>query len=423
MTREFQQMLQRAAIGATGHSIDVDCADIDWKKVIETAKLQKIESYLACALKNNRELLCPAEIRDPMLKNTRLRLIANAIHRHEIVQLLEKMESAGIHAVLLKGYAIAKCYALPESRMSSDADIWVDSQDEELACNFMKKQGFTVEPRWKNGHHAVCHHPSLGCVELHVILYDEIVEDVWFGKMDGSEFVVEPHRSVESDDGNYYTLGYTDHLIFLALHMIKHFIISGLTVQMMMDVALYFQKYKSEIDVTRFWNTINSLHYDKLLNVILWAMVQYCGFSRSDLPGICDQAPDGVDEILSDLEEGGWMGWKDKSAREEGWQEYNRQVLMRNKSKLQYLQYMFRWKSSIYWQALFPARDVLAKKYPYVKKSALLIPAAWVHRIIFRGSKAVKNGALISYIVTDEQKVSAAGKKRVQMFKKLEMLK
>lgn len=423
MTREFQQMLKLAAIGATGHAMDMSGEDIDWQKVMEAAKRQKVEYLVAYALKRNSQLSCPSEIRDPLLKEARTIMFSNAVHKRGIFQLLEDMKAAGISAVLLKGYAIADCYELPESRMCGDADIWINPQDEERACEFMKDQGFTVEPRWKNGHHAVCHHPMLGCVELHVILYGEIVEDVWFNKMDDSEFVIEPYLWIHSEDGKYQTLGYTDHFIFLALHMIKHFILSGLTVQMMLDVALYFKQHAVQIDTERGWNTISSLHYGKLLNCILWAMIRYCGFKQEDFPGICENAPEQVEEILADLEEGGWMGWQDKPAREEGWQEYNRQVLMENRSKLQYFLYMLRWKSDLYRKALFPGREALVKQYPCIKKSTLLIPAVWLHRLVFRGSKAVKNGALTSLIVTDEQKVSSAGKTRVQMFRKLDMMK
>ncbi len=422
MTREFQQMLQLAAMGATGHSIDVDCADIEWEKVIEIAKKQNVDCFLAYALKNNKDLPCPAEIRDPLIRNARAKLFSNALHRSAIIQLLEEMEDAGIHGVLLKGYAISDCYVLPESRMSSDADIWVNPKDEDRACEFMKQKGLSVESRWKNGHHAVCHHPSLGCVELHVILYDEIVEEVWFGKMDGSEFVIEPHMHIESEDGKYYTLGYTDHFVFLALHMIKHFIISGLTTQMMMDVALYFKKHKAKIDVDRFWNTINSLHYDKLLNSILWAMVRYCGFSKDDLPGICAEVPEQVDMILSDLEEGGWMGYTDKEAREEGWHEYNRQMLIKDKSQIQYLSYMVRWKWDQYMKSLFPKKETLAQKYPCIRKSPWMIPAVWIHRLVFRGVGSVRRGALTSYMVTDETQINESAKKRVDLFRDLSMM-
>ena len=422
MTREFQQMLQLAAIGATGHSIDVDCTDIDWKKVIAVAKKQKVDCYVAYALKNNRNLPCSAEIRDPLIKEARSLVFSNALHRSAIIQLLEEMEAAGIHAVLLKGYAICDCYALPESRTSSDADILIDPKDENRACEFMKEQGFTVDPRWKNGHHAVCHHPALGCVELHVILYDEIVEDVWFGKMDGSEYIREPHMLVESEDGKYYTLGYTDHFIFLALHMIKHFILSGLTLQMMLDVALYFKKYAGKIDTDRVWNTISSLHYDKLFSCILWAMIQYCNFKLKGFPGICSELPAQVEEILSDLEEGGWMGSSDEEARKQGWHEYNKRILLRNHSRCGYVVQMLVWNFGILKTALFPPIHRIQKKFPYSKKHPFLVPIAWIHRLFNGSGKAIKRGELTRGVVLSEAQISDTGKKRADLFRDLEMM-
>ena len=71
MTREFQQMLKLAAIGATGHTVDMSGEDIDWQKVLAAAKRQKVEYLVAYALKRNPQLLCPSEIRDPLLKEAR----------------------------------------------------------------------------------------------------------------------------------------------------------------------------------------------------------------------------------------------------------------------------------------------------------------------------------------------------------------
>lgn len=422
MTHEFQQMLQLAALGTTGHSINLDYMDIDWQKVIETSKKQRVDYFVAYAIKNHQMLTCSSEIQDPLIQDARRLFFSNAIHKRAIIELLEKMERSGIHGILLKGYAIADCYTLPESRTCGDVDIWIEPKDEERACEFMKKQEFTVIPRWKNGHHAVCNHPMLGCVELHIILYDEIVEDVWFGKMDGSEFVIEPYKQVVTQDGKFFTLGTTDHFIFLVLHMIKHFIISGLTVQMMLDVALYFKKYKAEIDIDRFWNTLHPLHYDRLMNCILWAMIQYCGFSKSDFPGVCDEAPDMVETILTDLEEGGWMGDADKQFREEGWHEYNRQVMLKSKSRVYYYLYMMWWKMDQYRMSLFPSREKLMRYYPYISKHVFLLPLAWLHHLIFRGIKAVKQGALTTYVVVNTEKLSDSGKKRIHMFRDLGLM-
>lgn len=422
MTQEFHQMLQLAAMGATGHSIEMEQTDIEWEKVVEAARQQKVDCYVACALKKHKQLPCPAEIRERLIREARSLLFSNALHRSAVIRLLEKMEAEGIHAVLLKGYAISECYALPESRTCGDVDIWIHPKDEARACAFMKKEGFAVDPRRENGHHAVCHHPVLGYVELHVILYDEIVEDIWFGKMDGTEYIREPHRAVDTQDGRYFTLGYTDHFVFLVLHMIKHFILSGLTAQMLFDTALYFKNYADKMDVDRVWNTISSLHYDKLFQCILWAMIRYCGFCAEDFPGICAKMPELAENVMTDLEEGGWMGYADKQAREEGWHEYNRSLLVRDKSKAGYWRYMLKWKLGQIKYALFPGRNTLEKQYPVLKKWPLLMPAVWVYRLFARGIRSVRKGLLTSYLVVNEAKINDTAQKRVALFRKLDMM-
>ena len=160
----------------------------------------------------------------------------------------------------------------------------------------------------------------------------------------------------------------------------------------------------------------------RLLNCILWAAVKYCGFDPEEFPGLAPACPSQLSVILDDLEQGGWLGFNNKAAREEGWYEYNRQLLMREKGQLHYLFYMFRWKLDMYKSALFPSREKLALHYPYIQNHPLLIPWAWLHRLIFRGSKAAKNGVFTSYIVMDEQKINSAAKQRIDMFKSLGMM-
>ena len=83
---------------------------------------------------------------------------------------------------------------------------------------------------------------------------------------------------------------------------------------------------------------------------------------------------------------------------------------------------MLRWKARACVFALFPTTETLAQKYPYVLKYPVLIPYAWLHRLIFRGSKAIKKGVLTSCIVMDEDKINEVGKERVRLFLKLNML-
>ena len=338
------------------------------------------------------------------------------------MKLLTDMNDAGIHVLLMKGYAVADCYAAPDCRLSGDTDLLITLEDEKLACKFLKEKGFTVNPRWKNGHHSVCNHPQHGCVELHVQLYDEIVEDVWFGKISETEFVKDPHLLVETEAGKYRTLGYTDHFIFLVLHMIKHFILSGLTIQMMLDVALYFKTHADRIDVDRVWDTVNSFHYDKLLDCVLWATIQHCGFTAEDFPGIGNEPPEQVDALLSDLEEGGWMGCSDEEARKQGWHEYNKIIMLKKRSKLGYVIHMLAWNFGILRTALFPPVQKLQKNFPYSEKYPVLLPIAWLHRLFVGGGKAIKRGNLIRGVVLNEAQIGAVGKKRANLFRDLGMM-
>lgn len=422
MTNEFKALMQLVGVAAQGKALQKLPDDLDWARIERLANEQAVQTLLGYGLRLSPALDCPAELRESLVSQMRQEAFSNHAWKHSTLQLLAEMNAAGIPALLIKGYAVADCYAAPDCRMSGDTDLLIEPKNEKRACAFMKANGFAVEHRWTNGHHDVCRHPQLGCVELHVMLYDEIVEDVWFGRMDGREFVSESAIEVATQDGSYRTLGYTDHMIFLMLHLIKHFIMTGMSLRMMLDVALFFSHNAERIDSARFWKMMESLKYGTIAQSILWAMVRYCGIDATSIPGLCEACPKQVGMILDDLESGGWLGKIDEKARAEGWYEYNRQLLMKNRSKAQYLLFMLHWKIGAYLKALFPSRKTLAIRYPCVQKSALLIPLVWLHRLIFRGSRAVKKGALTTYIVTDEKKVGVLAQERVQMFKKLGMM-
>ena len=422
MTNEFKALMQLVGVAAQGKALQKLPDDLDWARIERLANEQAVQTLLGYALRLSPALDCPAELRESLVSQMRQEAFSNHAWKHSTLQLLAEMNAAGIPALLIKGYAVADCYAAPDCRMSGDTDLLIEPKNEKRACAFMKANGFAVERRWTNGHHDVCRHPQLGCVELHVMLYDEIVEDVWFGRMDGREFVSESAIEVATQDGSYRTLGYTDHMIFLMLHLIKHFIMTGMSLRMMLDVALFFSHNAERIDSARFWKMMESLKYGTIAQSILWAMVRYCGIDATSIPGLCEVCPKQVGMILDDLENGGWLGKIDEKAREEGWYEYNRRLLMKNRSKAQYLLFMLRWKLGVYLKALFPSRKTLAIRYPCVQKSALLIPLVWLHRLIFRGSRAVKKGALTTYIITDEKKIGTSAQERVQMFKNLGMM-
>lgn len=305
----MQTLICMVAAGAKGET--VNDLQVDWASVLPIVAEQRVQSLVACALLYSPKLECPAELHGYLLNAMRLESSVNLIRRQRIMHLLQEMKAAGIDAKLIKGYAVSGCYAHPECRGSVDTDILIDVQQEAKTISFFESCGFFVERRAATSNHTVCQHKKYGIVELHVSLYGELVRDNWFHMLDVNDMVQE--STVAADE--FDTLGYTDQLIFLTLHMVKHFILGGLTLRMMLDIGLYFANHKQRIDTVRYWTTLKNLRYDKLTSAILWTFIRWGRFSEEEFPGISEECPEQTSLILSDLLMGGYMGAKEKNER------------------------------------------------------------------------------------------------------------
>ena len=245
----------------------------------------------------------------------------------------------------------------------------VSRDQESQIYAFLKNQGFQITPRGKAEHHAVGLHPKLGKVEIHVHLYNELVRDAWFQNVSEEELLTESPVRISRKGESYQTLGYTDHLIFLTLHMVKHFIRSGMNVRMMIDVAQFFAVYKTEINAERYWHILEVLHYDTMLRCVFGIMIDTGCLTQSDFPMLPEERLDGIFRILQDLETGGNMGIKEKDRILDTY-EYTRQMLLRSRKPWQYLLYMLKHKVRSAWCQMFPAKEELEVLYPAVKKSS-----------------------------------------------------
>lgn len=422
MTYEFQYLMHLLGAAAKGTPAEAPRQELNWEKIFAQAQNQMLTPLICQVLDKQPDLGYPVELVREHSRNAKLKAMKECAKRLMVINLLSELEKAGFRAVVVKGSVAAINYASPENRFSTDTDICIDPADEEKVCDFLSRQGFEVSPRWQNGHHAVAKHPAMGVLEVHVKLYDEIVEDVWFAQIEPDSYIQEPYQKVMTAEGPCYSLGNTDHLIFIILHMIKHFILAGMCLRMMMDTALFFAAHKDDVDIDRVWTVLHDLKFDRLLTGILWSMIHYCGFMPEDFPGIGPEMPEQVEMLLTDLETGGFLGHSDAEARLDSRSEFSRRLLTKKKSKLGYWLYMIQWQHSFKISTLFPGRKRLARQYPYLEKHPWLLPVAWIHRLIFRGGALLKGNKLTKQIVFDENKISDESKARVELFKSFDMI-
>lgn len=425
MTPEFSALLSILGDFSQGNKLHLSFTDtVDWNKVVQLAEQQSVLPMLIYAFKSNG-ISYPSGVSDAKIRTAQHAVIQNVIRKEGILKILNEFKLEGLTAVLLKGYALAMEYSVPECRISADADILVRPEDEKHAYEILKRNGFAINERALNTHHAECHHPSLGCIELHVALYDEIVEEIWFDKMSANKLITEDYLDVGSSEEEFIILGENDGIIFYTLHLIKHFILSGMSIRMMLDVVLYLKNHKDTVDKQRLWGIMNDLKYDKFLRILIGCCIRHCHFDEASFSDVISSEEityEVMDTVMDDLESGGWMGKNDKANRASSWHVYNREKALMYHSRIGYALYMAKWIIAKNKNVLFPNRDYYLRRYPYTDKKPYLIPYAWCQRLIHNGAKLVRNGSLKRCVYIGEDRQDVVGENRVDMFKKLGMM-
>ena len=412
-------LISIAAAGAKGKTTQIAVGQ--WSEILSLSLEHNVISLLACTLLHANEEECPDHIRGGTLAMLRGRSSENAIRQQRIMALLNELNNAGVSVKLLKGHSLARYYAYPESRDAVDTDIWIGAADEQKVYDLLEKRGFQIVERSLTSHHGICQHRKYGKIEVHVRLYDEIVETVWFS---GSEerFVKDRCEIVKTPDGQYCTLGPTDQLVFLTLHMVKHFIDGGLSIRMMLDLALHCEHNKRQLDYQRYWRILSQLHYADFVNAVLWILIIHGKFSEDIFEGIGIYNDRQVKLVLRDLATGGYMGKNEAELRYESAMEYNRQRLISDKTGLYYVAYMLAWKIRSGYKLMFSSPRRLLSKYSFLQKLPFLFPVIWLYQFISFPVCKIRNGVLKRDIRNQAAVQNDGVEQRVEMFKQLEML-
>lgn len=413
-------LIHISATGARGE--EITSLQIDWPLVFQFAVEQGVVSLVALTVLHSPGLQCPEELRESILNILRVECSTNLVRKQQVLHLVDRLIDAGIKAKILKGYAVAENYACPESRSSVDTDLLIDAKQEKKALRFFAADGFRITPRVATSHHSICYHKKYGKIELHVSLYNELVESVWFQEVDETDLIQEEPITIQTMEGKFATLGYTDHLIFIILHMVKHFIIGGLTLRMMLDVTLYFSKNKEKIDAIRLWSILDRLHYSQLVNCVLWLMILYGGFQKMDFPGCATYAPEQIPLLLNDLIQGGYMGVKEMEIRYASSMEYSRQLMLKSRSSLEYQLFMLRYKARSARKHMFLSPNEIREIYPKASQYVGLMPILFVYHAFAYPITKMRAGVLKRDIRLQFDEISQESQMRLDVFRKLGML-
>ena len=281
----------------------------------------------------------------------------------EFQTLCEALAARGIRPLITKGLVCRETYPEPDARISSDEDLFVPREDYPRFHETMLELGFDSEtPDLKNAHEVRYFRNDL-MVEGHWELFPQ--DNTALNALNAlSEGFWQRTQAKAVGGATLLTLDPTDHMTFLLLHLFKHFINSGAGVRQICDVAQWAKAHA--IDWTRVRAAMHSAHAERFAGAVFDAGERYFGMPFPDGWPRADCAA-----LLDDALGGGIYGSATMSRKHSGSMTL---AAVEDADRASRPRALLR--------TLFPNRAVMETSFPWVKRSAALLPAAWTLRIV-----------------------------------------
>lgn len=289
-----------------------------------------------------------------------------AIKSDRFVRLYQRFLQADLRVLVLKGIVCRSLYPKPDNRPSNDEDLYVRKEDGARAEQIMVEDGFQVANR--SAEVTTLLDPASGLsIELHTTLFSE--KSQAYGSYQQFFADAFAHLAVHRIMGcDVYSLSHAQHMLFLIMHFVKHFLHGGVGIRQVLDIIMYAERFGPEIDWDHLYAVLDEEHVLTLCENVFAIAVDHLGFdvSRITLPQGIDLAALDYAELLDDIVAAGLFG---KSSKE------------REHSSTITLNAVADGKRSLR-KSLFPGVSDLAGRYPYLNAHPWMLPRAWGNRIL-----------------------------------------
>lgn len=368
LTTTETQFLHIAKAAISGG--DLPAEKVDWPAIFTLANQQKLLPILFEAVRK----MPAAEENAALFAVTKQQVIGQVLNQTvrsaEFSGVYHKLRSAGLHPIVVKGQLCSRLYPLKDHRISADDDLYIPDAEfmachEQLLANGLRTDTPADElstadevSYTKNG--------SPLYIELHRHLFDS-AEDAH----DELNHFFTDINPVEMD--GLLAMPPREHLLYLLLHAYKHFVRSGIGLRQFCDIGLWAWEYHDEIDWQRLREQCESVHAAAFAAAAFRIARDYLGI-EFDLPAPWDASID-VEPLLHDTLCGGVYGSNDLTRLHSSTVTLNAVKASRTGEKSSVL------------RTVFPKREYLERRYPYLKKRPYLLPVAWVQRLAHYASE------------------------------------
>lgn len=276
-----------------------------------------------------------------------------------IDQINELLNSNKIKHIFMKGSILKQLYPKTYYRGMGDIDILIPSDDLEKVHQLFKSNNIFLKQASEQHDSFIIGNEMV--IEIHPKLYKDFNPkyEMLFSK---------PWDYTYLKDAFEYRFEPTYEIIYLLYHLAKHLDAGGIGLRSILDIGVYLNHHKDEINKEKLINYLHLTDMTKYFTQIIYLNIKYFHFKALDDflfdPLLTDDA---YDQIISFIARSGLHG------KGHDYNPFEARIAsndLKNRSRFHLLITL-----------AFPSYKTMAGNYRSLKKAPLLLPFYWVIRI------------------------------------------
>ncbi len=303
----------------------------------------------------------------------------------EALMIIEKLNNSCIDYCVIKGIILQSYYKKPHYRYMGDLDIWVQESNIDQVVEVLKSNGYIVTHQESQDKHIVMDKSNSLRIEIHFQLvepwsinaYKEINDQYWLNRC-----------TKKIGEVSVPTLEIKYHYKYLIFHKVAHICFSGFGIKQLLDLVVIVNS--KDVNPVEHLDYFDDLGYGVFYRYLIVFCVKYLDMNF-ELDDNFEYDEEILERLFESIIKSGAFGNHSESIRRVRDKRYKYKTYYKNK-------FMPLW-----WYSLFPIRAELGPRYSYAKNNILLLPIAWIHRLIRGANKEnITFRSKVNYIVKKE---------------------
>lgn len=256
-------------------------------KIVQLAASQGTGPLVYDQLLKRKEVAVPAALRMQMKQQC----MYSMMQQNTMLSILGKawaaFQNAGIHPVLLKGFALAYNYPQPHLRQWGDIDLYVGQKQYHDACAVLR-DAFPEAKHPMEEFEFLKHYNFVfgdTLLEMHrVSMTFAHPRDRKYYEQLEEQYLTKDGPRVELDGVTITVPNDTFNVFFTFLHAWHHFMETGMNMKQVCDIAVLLHAKRDSMNSALLKEMLTKLHLMEPWQLVMYIIVQYLGVARDNIP-------------------------------------------------------------------------------------------------------------------------------------------